>query len=35
MKATIARALRFMRAERTGPSVFEQVPVFAATTPES
>jgi acetyl-CoA carboxylase carboxyl transferase subunit beta len=35
LKATIARALRFMRAERAGSSVFEQVPAFAATTPES
>ena len=35
LKATIARALRFMRAERAGSSVFEQVPVFATSTPES
>jgi acetyl-CoA carboxylase carboxyl transferase subunit beta len=35
LKATIARALRFMRAERAGSSVFEQVPALAATTPES
>jgi hypothetical protein len=35
MKATISRALRFMRAERAGAPVFEQVPVLAATTPES
>src|SRR6186997_1624586 len=35
LKATIARALRFMRAERAGSSVFELVPAFAATTPES
>jgi len=35
LKATLARALRFMRAERAGSAVFEQVPAFAATTPES
>jgi acetyl-CoA carboxylase carboxyl transferase subunit beta len=35
LKATIARALRFMRAERAGATVFERVPVFAATTPDS
>jgi acetyl-CoA carboxylase carboxyl transferase subunit beta len=35
MKATIARSLRFMRAERARSSEFEQVPVLAATTPES
>jgi acetyl-CoA carboxylase carboxyl transferase subunit beta len=34
MKATISRALRFMRAERAGAHVFEPVPVFA-TTPDS
>ena len=34
LKATIARALRFMRAERAGSSVFDHVPVFAATTPD-
>jgi acetyl-CoA carboxylase carboxyl transferase subunit beta len=35
LKATIARALRFMRAERAGATVFDRVPVFAATTPDS
>jgi acetyl-CoA carboxylase carboxyl transferase subunit beta len=35
LKATIARALRFMRARRAAAPVFEQVPVLAATTPDS
>jgi acetyl-CoA carboxylase carboxyl transferase subunit beta len=34
LKATIARSLRFMRAERAVSSEFEQVPALAATTPE-
>jgi acetyl-CoA carboxylase carboxyl transferase subunit beta len=35
LKATIARALRFMRAERAASPAFEQMPVLAATTPEA
>jgi acetyl-CoA carboxylase carboxyl transferase subunit beta len=35
LKATIARALRFMRARRAAAPVFEQVPVLAATTPDA
>jgi acetyl-CoA carboxylase carboxyl transferase subunit beta len=35
LKATLARALRFMRAERTVSSGLEQIPALAATTPES
>jgi acetyl-CoA carboxylase carboxyl transferase subunit beta len=34
LKATIARALRFMRAERAISPAFERIPAFAATTPE-
>ena len=34
LKATIARALRFMRAERAVSPAFERIPAFAATTPE-
>jgi acetyl-CoA carboxylase carboxyl transferase subunit beta len=34
LKATIARALRFMRAERAASSVFEHASAFATTTPE-
>jgi hypothetical protein len=35
MKATIARALRFMRAERVRSTTFEHVPVLAATPADS
>jgi acetyl-CoA carboxylase carboxyl transferase subunit beta len=35
LKATIARALRFMRAEPAGSAVFDRMPALAATTPES
>jgi acetyl-CoA carboxylase carboxyl transferase subunit beta len=35
LKATLARALRFMRAERTVSPELEQIPALAATTPES
>jgi acetyl-CoA carboxylase carboxyl transferase subunit beta len=35
LKATIARALRFMRAEPAGSAVFGRMPALAATTPES
>ena len=35
LKATICRALRFMRAERAGVTEFEPVPVLAATTPDA
>jgi acetyl-CoA carboxylase carboxyl transferase subunit beta len=35
LKATIARALRFMRAERAAVADFEPMPVLAATTPDT
>jgi acetyl-CoA carboxylase carboxyl transferase subunit beta len=35
LKATIARALRFMRAERAAEAAFERVAVLATTTPDA